>query len=325
MAMDSPQTNDYQHYDAKGLREQLANTISRIDPEETPLLSNVGGGKVNGTLNEWQTDVLRSPQNVPEKVGFVASQRAITPSVRVGNYTQITADSFGIASTLEAVEKAGRTSERAYQLVKVGVEIKRDKEYIILQANQGGYAGAFDDAPKTATLHAWVKTNVSKASDGSNPSYTSGVPSTGRTDGTTRVASMAIINEVTKLCKDNGASPRLLFVSSAMKQKVSTFATSAIVTPQFQQSRNEQTAIIGAADVIVHDFGVLTVITDLWQRTRDIWFIDPKFLSVPNLRPYHEVPLAKRGDSDETMVVNEWMLKVTNEKGLGLAADLKLA
>ncbi len=322
--MSSPLANDFQQFTAKGLREQLSDVISRVDPEDTPLQANISEKPAKGVLVEWQTDALRAAANNAQKVGFVAAQRAVSPTVRVGNYTQIMADSFGISGTLNAVEKAGRKDEEAYQLVKVGVEIKRDREYIILSANQGGYAGAFDDAPLTASLHAWIKNNVSKASDGVKPTYTAGVPAAPYTDGTTRLFTMAIVNEVMADCKKAGAKPKLLFVGPLTKQLVSTFATSSIVTPMFKQDRNEQTSIIGAADVIVTDFGLLTVITDLFQRERDAWFIDPSFIKTRTLRPYERVALSKRGDSDEVMVVNEWALEVTNEKALGVAYDLKL-
>ena len=35
-------TNTFTTYDAVGIREDLANTISNISPEETPFMSNVG-------------------------------------------------------------------------------------------------------------------------------------------------------------------------------------------------------------------------------------------------------------------------------------------
>jgi hypothetical protein len=296
-----------------------------VDPEDTPLQSNISSVDVKGTLYEHQTDVLRTAAANANVQGFKAAPRAISPTTRVGNYTQISADSFGVSGTLNAVDKAGRRSEEAYQLVKVGAEIKRDIEYTILSANQGGYAGAFDDPPLTASLHAWVKTNTDFGAGGANPVWTSGVPSAGRTDGTTRLATLDIINTVMLKCKQNGAKPSILLVDPAMKQKVSTFTASAVAAPHFNQSSKSQTVIIGAADVIVTDFGVLTVVTDLFQRTRDMWFIDPSMIQKAVLRPYHKEPLSKQGDSQEVMVLTEWGLKVKNEKGLGLAADLKVA
>lgn len=317
------QANDFQTFQAKGIREQLSDIISRIDPEDTPLQANTGEDSVGGTLYEWQTDVLRAAGANANVQGFVAAPRAVTPTVRVGNYTQLSADSFGISGTEEAVDKAGRRSEEAYQLTKVGAEVKRDIEWTLLSSNQGGYAGGVDDPTLTASLGAWIKTNVSKDAGGTNPTYTAGVPNAGRSDGSLREATIDQINAVMQSCKRNGAKPSILLVNETMKQKVSTFATSAVAQIQYTQTAKVPVPIIGAADVIITDFGVLTIVTDLFQRERDMWFIDPSMIRLRVLRPYMTKPLATRGDSTEVMVLKEWGLQVKNEKGLGLIADVK--
>ncbi len=50
--------NTFTSYDAKGIREDLANVIYDISKEETPFLSNVSSESVSNTTFEWQTDVL---------------------------------------------------------------------------------------------------------------------------------------------------------------------------------------------------------------------------------------------------------------------------
>ena len=53
-------TNTFTTYSAKGIRENLANIIYNISPEETPLQSNIGKDSVQNTLYEWQTDSLQA-------------------------------------------------------------------------------------------------------------------------------------------------------------------------------------------------------------------------------------------------------------------------
>ena len=43
-------TNTFTTFDAKGIREELANTIANISPEETPFQSNVGSESVSNTI-----------------------------------------------------------------------------------------------------------------------------------------------------------------------------------------------------------------------------------------------------------------------------------
>jgi hypothetical protein len=320
----SPLAETYKTYTAVGLKEALADFISRIDPEDTPFLSGIGTRSIPQTLFEWQTDTLRAAGANAQPQGFRAAPRAVSPTVRVGNYTQIMADSFSISGTLDQADKAGRRDEEAYQLTKVGAELKRDEEYTLLSSNQGGSAGSSGVAATMASMHAWIKTNVSKASDGVNPSWTSGVPTAGRTDGTEREASLAIINEVMLSCNQTGAKPTTLVVSPAMKQKITTFTSSAVAAPRFNQSGNNPTTIVSAVDVIVTDFGVLTVVPDQFSRTRDIWFVDFSAAQKGVFRPYQKKNLAVQGDSQEVMVLQESTLIVKNERAFGLAADLKL-
>jgi malonyl CoA-acyl carrier protein transacylase len=65
---------------------------------------------------------------------------AVTPTVQLTNYTQISRKTVVISGTVEAVNKAGRKSELAYQLAKRAAELKRDMETIML-ANQAASAG----------------------------------------------------------------------------------------------------------------------------------------------------------------------------------------
>ena len=121
-------TNTYTRFDAKGVREDLSNVIYQISPEETPFMSNVGRENVSNTFFEWQTDDLAaaSTTNAQIEGDDITSFTAVTATVRLGNYTQISRKDVIIAGTLEAVDKAGRRSELSYQMAKKSAEIKRD-------------------------------------------------------------------------------------------------------------------------------------------------------------------------------------------------------
>ena len=77
--------NTFTSFDAKGIRESLANVISNIAPEETPFTSNVGAENVSNTFFEWQVDDLSAVDVTPVIDGDdVASFDATTATVRVG-------------------------------------------------------------------------------------------------------------------------------------------------------------------------------------------------------------------------------------------------
>lgn len=315
--------NTFTRYDAKGLRESLHDFIYDVSPEDTPFLSAAGRGVARQTLEEWQTDALASADtaNAQLEGDDISSYSAITASVRVGNYSQISRKVFLISDTEEVVDKAGRRSEMAYQIPRRGVELKIDVESICFQ-NIAGVAGNTTTARKAAGLPTWIQTNDDRHATGAASGHSSGVPAATATDGTLRAFTETILKSVVLLMYQNGANLRSLFVGPVNKQRVSGF--SGVVTRNFDMSNVDPspTAVIAAVDVYVSDFGTLKVIPSRWQRERDAWFLDFEYLSLLWLRPIKVVKLAKTGDAEKRMLIGEWTLKVHNEKALGLAADL---
>lgn len=315
-------TNTVQTYDRKGLRESLSNMIYNISPTEVPFMSNAGRGSAKATLEEWQTDALAAVDTANRAIegDDITTFPSASATTRVGNYLQISRKLVIVSDTVEEVDKAGRKSEEALQLAKRAKELKRDMEAICLD-NQAGSAGSSSTGRQIATLGAWVKTNVDKDAGGTNPTYTTGVPNAARTDGTVRTFTETIVKAVMQSCFNNGANPDTLMVGPFNKGIVSAFT--GIATKTIQQTAVKASAIIGAADFYVSDFGTLAVVANRFQRERDAWFLDFSYVSVAFLRKFRTTKLAKTGDAEKRMIVAEWTLKVHNEAALGLAADLE--
>lgn len=312
-------TNTFQTFQARGIREDLSNVISNIAPEETPFQSNIGKESVRNTFFEWQQDDLAAPDlnNAQIEGDDVGTYDAIVPTIRVGNYTQITRKTIIIADTEEVVDKAGRRSEVAYQVSKKASELKRDHETIML-ANQGASAGTTSTPRRTASLLAYLKTNTNIGATGANPTYTN-IPTATRTDGTQRVFTEALLKDVIQKVWTQGGKTDMLMVGPVNKQRASTFAGIA----QLRTETNKKTAtIVGAADIYLSDFGSLSIVPNRFMRERDALLVDTQYASVASLRPYKVEDLAKTGDADKKMLIAEWGLKVLNEKAMGIIADL---
>ena len=125
--------NTFTTYTAVGLRESLENKIYQISPEETPFISNIGRGSTKTVYNEWQNDALASPDtaNAQLEGDDVTAFPAVTPTLRLGNYCQISRKLAIVAGTNEEATKAGRTSEMAYQLAQRAAELKRDRKSVV--------------------------------------------------------------------------------------------------------------------------------------------------------------------------------------------------
>ena len=313
-------TNTFTTFDAKGIREDLSNVITNIAPEETPYMSNIGRESVSNSLYEWQTDTLASAAANKQLEGDdVTSFDAVVATVRLQNYAQISRKTIVLSATEETVNKAGRRSELAYQIAKRGAELKRDQEFTMLNGAVAA-AGNTTTARGTASLGAFVKTNVDMQTNGANPSYTT-LPNSARTDGNVRTFTETILKNVIQQVWTAGGTPKMLMTGPVNKQRVSGF--SGIASSRFNIDGGAKPAtLVGAVDIYVSDFGNVQVIANRFQRERDAWVIDPDMAKMTTLRPYQQVELAKTGDAEKRMLIVEWGHKVMAENGMGLAADL---
>ncbi len=250
----------------------------------------------------------------------VTSFDAVTATVRLQNYAQISRKTIVLSNTEEVVNKAGRRSEVSYQIAKRSSELKRDQEFAMLN-NAGTTSGSTTAARTSASLGAFVKTNVDyDTTNGGNPTYTT-LPTLGRTDGTVRTFTETILKNVIQKVWTQGGTPKILMTGPINKQRVSGFA--GIASSRFNIDGGARPAtIIGAADIYVSDFGNVQVVPNRFQRERDAWVLDPDYAKMVVLRPYQQVELAKTGDAEKRMLIVEWGLKILAENAHGLAADL---
>ena len=113
--------------DAVGNREDLQNAIYSIAPFDTPFMSAIGRENVEAVTHEWQTDNLAAAASNAHNEGFdVSSFTAVSPTTRESNICQISMKDVIVSETQNVVNKAGRTSEVAYQVAKNSKELKRD-------------------------------------------------------------------------------------------------------------------------------------------------------------------------------------------------------
>jgi len=307
-------------HSAIGQREDLTDIIYDISPTETPFMSSIGKTKATAVYHEWQTDSLAAATTANAAVeGADATSATLSPTVRLGNYTQIIQKTVQVSGTLDTVNKAGRKSEKAYQLAKASAELKRDLETILL-ANQGRSAGTSTVARKLGSILSWIKTNSDVGSGGADPA-TIGVST--RTDGTQRTFTETLLKSVVSEVFVSGGSPKILMVGAAGKQKVSSFA--GIAAQRYMAPGNTPTTIIGAADVYMSDFGTMSVVPNRFMRTRDALVLDPEYAALAYLRPFQTNDLAKTGDSENTQLLAEVTLEVKNEAAHGIIADLDMS
>ncbi len=324
--------NTYETYDTVGIREELADKIHQITPEETPFLSLIGRKKCRSTHPEWQTDTLDAvdaDNNQPEGNEWQFTE--INPTARVGNYCQISDKKIIISASNESSNAAGRRSELARETAKKGVALRIDMEIIAL-SNQASSAGSGNAASnrKLGGLRAWLSTNDSLGSSGASGGFNSGTGLVdAATNGSQRAFTKALLDANILSVYNAGGSPTTCMMSPYAKTVFSTFMADSNVIPLRRQvSGKQQGVIIAAADVYVSDFGDLLMIPNRQMarggaaHARNVFQIDPTKIHLKSYRDIKRETPAKTGDSHKRVLVTEYTLCVDNEAAHGVIADI---
>ena len=311
----------YQTYTSIGNREDLSDVIYNISPTETPFMSSIGKTKATATYHEWQTDSLAAAAANAVVEGDAATDITVTPTTRVGNRTQISSKTIKISGTMEAINKAGRKSEKAYQLAKVSSELKRDMEKALLN-NTVSSAGNATTARTLGGLQTWLSSNFVGGTNGTAGS----LGTTARVSGTDAAFTEAMIKSAVKSAFTNGGTPTILMTTPTQKVNVSAFT--GVAAQRYMAPSNKATTIIGAADVYLSDFGTLSVVpnrfmtADAGDSGEVAFVLDPEMAAVAYLRPFQTNELAKSGDADVTQLLVEYTLEVKNQAAHAIIADL---
>jgi hypothetical protein len=312
-------------YDAKGLREDLSNVIYTLSPDETPFISNIGRVKVSATKHEWQVDAIGNASTANAQVqGDEFSYSDPTATTRVGNFTQISTRTAQVSNTLEAVQKAGRDKEMAYQMALQTRRLKIDMEAILL-SNQASVAGTNAVAPKLGGLPSWLTTNVSRGATGSSGGYNTGTGLTvAATPGTQRALSEDQVKDVMQAAWNAGGSPSILMLGAFNKRKAST-ALTGIADIRKDAPGSKAATVIGSVETYVSDFGNISIVPNRYIAARDAFLLDPEFAALGQLRAPKVMDPAVTGDYQRKVILAEYTLIVKNEAAHGHIADLTTA
>ena len=319
-------TNTFRTTGAVGNRETLSDVVSRITPEDTPIFSLIEKVSYKGTHPEWETDDLAAPADNVQVEGDDYTFGETSPAVRVGNYTQILRKDGIISGTQDATDNAGGVEQVKYQKLKKAVELKKDVEYSIVAAN----ASVAGTTRKSGSLSTWITSNVSRDAGGANGGYNSGTGLTvAPTNGSQRAFTKTILDSVMQQGFTGGANFRHLVVSPYIKSVFVTFMSdSNVASFRYAAASGKNNSIIANADVYEGPFGKVMVhpnrvMAGAAGLARNAFLIDTEFLSWGWFRKIAEdKEVAKTGDAKKFVMLGEGALKVHNQKGLGVAADL---
>lgn len=303
-----------------GVREDLANKIYELFPDDTPFTGNIGRGTATSTYTEWQTDVLSSASATNAAVQGDDTPNSNRPNTaRVGTYTQISTKVVAVSTTVEAVNKAGRRSELAREIMKAGREMNTDIE-LRSTGNYASVAPTASVAGMTAGALAWLTTNVSRGAGGANGGFSAGLVAAA-TNGTLRNYTEALLKTVIQSAWAAGGNPKMVITSGPLKQTASTFA--GIAQQRHEVGDRGQAKIIAGADVYVSDFGSLQFVPSRFTSGRDAFVVDPDYWDIADLDGLVVEDLAKTGLAKRKLMRREWALRSKNQAASGCVADIQ--
>jgi hypothetical protein len=280
---------------AVGEREDLADVIYRIDPDETPLFSAAKKETTNGVYYEWQVQELAAAvdtNHVNEGADF--SYVNPTATTRVGNYHQISVQAASVSNTLDIVDKAGRDKETAYVKVVKGLEQRRD----INKSLYKNEASSSSDPRKAGKLITWIS-NVDAPSDMAAAALT-----------------LAKIDAAMLAAYNDGGNPNMLLMSPTNKQNFSGLSSGSVATNQITTSAPKEATIVGSVSLYLSDFGELSVTVDRSCPNSEMYLIDTDYVCIGSLpgRMMSVTDVAPGGDATRFGIVSEWTLIVKAPK-----------
>ena len=310
-------TNTLLTFSAIGNREDLLDKVVNISPTDVPFTSAIGKSTAKGVFHEWQTANLNAAAQNAQLQGDDVTFGSPILTVRVGNRTQISRKEVIVSGTQEAVDKAGRNSEMVFQMAMKRSELKRDIEFILL-SNQAPVTGNSSTAPQLRPVCGWIATNAQRGVGGAN-----GTTSAAATDGTQRTFTEAMLSTALSSAWTQGGKPGMLLAGPKQRAVIDTFTGGG--TKQMNMSSQELNVTI---TTYVGTFGTVKITPDRFVRggqtsaDREVFVLDPDLWAVATLRPLRAIDLAKTGDSDKGVILQEYTLESLQEAGNAIIADL---
>ena len=312
---------------AGGNREDLADRIYDLFPDDTYFLTNLQKTKASGTLHEWLGDTLVAAGTNINREGNEGEFASIVSPTRYANYTQIFKKEFIVSDTQEKVAKAGRRTEGARQTVKQMRELKNDVEWALVR-NQTATAGGATTGRSLGSMENWIGADRTASATVA----TSHVLATAGTGATTAAIASKVPGIVTDASAGSagaitsgalelalegawaqGGNTDCIAVSATVKATINTFT--GVATRNVEIGKRDQAIITGAADVYVSSFGVHKILLHRHVRANVALCLDSTLWAVSSLRDFFMERLAKTGDGHKYALRYEGTLECRNYLG----------
>jgi hypothetical protein len=292
----------YSTHATVGLKEDVSDIISNIAPTATPFQSMIGSKKVSQPLFQWQEDDLASAGANAAAEGADAPAVSTTPTVMRDNVTQILTKVARVSGTNEASAAYGRKSELAYQLELRGKELKRDLEFIYLNAQAQNNASE-GVARTTASAQAQIDAGnvITAAASGG--------------------LAEADLIEAGDILFTEGSEPTVMMYHNSFAGSVASWAEADGTRTKFVDAKGTEFA--HQLTVYIDPVGNnIRLVPNRFIKSTDALVFAPEMFQSADLRPTFKQELAKTGDAEKHQLVREVGLLHKNYKSSAVISGI---
>lgn len=298
-----------------GVRESLVDDVNILTKAEALFYNSLAAGeKPKAVKHEFLTDTIRAGADNGAIEGDDLTAVASTQPTRIYNQCQIQTESYIVSSTSNAVDAAGRTSEKETQRRKHLLGLTRDIEYAALRGVRvdplAGTAGKMRGALN------WVTTNLDKAADATLAADgTVGA-------GTERDLDTTIIKSVLQNIYTAGGGRKTLTAWMNVFQQ-SQFDNALTI------NNNRQTVNNGTVEDFVNiyktAFGAVKAEVNIEMPADQVLFADPAYWKKCILEPMSEKEVGISGLNQKWDMHQTWTVEACNEAASGRVTNLTTA
>lgn len=194
---------------------------------------------------------------------------------------------------------------------------------LALTQNQASSAGGAGTARSSASAESWITqyTSLGTGTAQTTPGFAAGVVAAPTDSTVTGAFVVSALKTMIQTAWTAGGNPGIIMVGGAQKQVVSGFAGIATIYREAGKTA-KGTAIVGAADLYISDFGEHRVIPNRFQRNRTALILDMDYWSVAYLTPVKQQEIARTGTADKRLISVNFTLVSRNASASAKVADL---
>ena len=313
--------------------QKITDLSQRIDKPFTDMTSE---GSSSHPRGEWTIDILAAADLTNK---FIDGEDTIanddsSVGTRVSNFHTISTKTVKVSTRADATDTIGRAIELAYQISQRLKELRRDVEAQLLDQNASVAGVAATTASESAGVFAWLTTNTFRGATGADGGFqTDDGLVDAPTLGTARALTETLIRDATEAVYNQGGNPETLMAMVTVIRKLSEYmftSSARIATLESNVSQGGPATAIaqGSVNVFVTDFGVtLKMVPNRLQPESDtavsnVGIFDMSLLERSFLHGFRNEALAKSGLSEIMQLAVDWQLRVLNEAGCAVIADV---